>query len=156
MLLFKKHKKKESAFQRRQAHVLIRQWEKMKQKLACYLQQRSELLSIKSKKIMLLFFFIACSTGSVFIILNACVNRNNVIGIKQISKPALTKDSTYIATKSDSAITANDYKRIELLKSFLLQLRDDSINKKKFDSIIRQRPYFLDSIALFEKLYLSQ
>jgi len=155
MFLFKRHKKKEIALQVKQSYVLFKQWEKMKQKLACYLQHRSELLSLKSKKLILLFFFIVCSTGSIFIIINASVKGNNIT-VKQISKPASTKDSTHLETKSDSAITEKDYKRIERFKSYLLQLRDDSTTGKKFDSIMLQRPHLLDSITLFEKMYLSQ
>ena len=155
MFLFKRYKKKEIALQVKQSYVLFKQWEKMKQKLACYLQHRSELLSLKSKKLILLFFFIVCSTGSIFIIINASVKGNNIT-VKQISKPASTKDSTHLETKSDSAITEKDYKRIERFKSYLLQLRDDSTTGKKFDSIMLQRPHLLDSITLFEKMYLSQ
>ena len=156
MFLFKRYKKKEIALQVKQSYVLFKQWEKMKQKLACYLQQRSEFLSLKSKKLILLFFFIVCSTGSIFIIVNALVSRGNIMRVKQISKPSPTKDNTDIATKSDSVITTRDYKRIELFKSYLMQLKDDSTNRKKFDSIILQRPRLLDSITLFEKMYLSQ
>ena len=155
MFLFKRYKKKEIALQVKQSYILFKQWEKMKQKLACYLQQRSELLSLKSKKLILLFFFIVCSTGSIFIIINASDKGNNIT-VKQISKPASTKDSTHLETKSDSAITEKDYKRIERFKSYLLQLRDDSTTGKKFDSIMLQRPHLLDSITLFEKMYLSQ
>jgi len=155
MFLFKRYKKKEIALQVKQSYILFKQWEKMKQKLACYLHHRSELLSLKSKKLILLFFFIVCSTGSIFIIINASVKGNNIT-VKQISKPASTKDSTHLETKSDSAITEKDYKRIERFKSYLLQLRDDSTTGKKFDSIMRQRLYLLDSITLFEKMYLSQ
>lgn len=156
MFVFKRHKKKDVALENKHPHVLFQQCEKMKQMFACYLQQLSELLSLKSKKVILLLFFIVCSAGSVFIIVNASGNRNKIIHVKQISKPSSIQDSTHIATKSDSAITEKDYKRIELFKSYLLQLRDDSINRKRFDSIIVQRPHLIDSIALFEKMYLSQ
>jgi hypothetical protein len=155
MLVFKRHKKKEVALERKQQHVLFQQWEKMKIKFASYLQQRSELLSLKSKKVILLLFILAFSSGCILLIIDATADNKSSIGIKQISKPS-TKSNEDITTDFDSIITQKDYKKIEIYKSYLLQLRDDSVNRKKFDSIILLRPHLLDSITLFEKMYLSQ
>src|SRR5947207_2943821 len=144
MLVFKRHKKNEVALESKQQHVLFQKWEKVKTKFADYLQQRSELLSLKSKKVMLLLFIIAFTSGCILIIVNATVDNKSSIGIKQISKPS-TKGNEDITTNFDSIITQKDYRKIEMYKSYLLQLRDDSINRNKFDSIILLRPHLLDS-----------
>ena len=156
MLVFKRHKKSEVASESKQPVVLFQHWQKAKRKFADHLQQRSELLSIKSKKLILLLFIIAFTSISILIIVNATVNKKNSIGIKQISKPSSAKSNEDITTSIDSVIKEKDYKRIELYKSYLLQLRNDSINRNKFDSIMLLRPHLLDSISLFEKMYLSQ
>ena len=79
-----------------------------------------------------------------------------MIRIKQLPNLHSSKDKTEIRIKADSVITHEEYRRIELFKSYLLQLKDDETNKIKFDSIMRERPHLLDSITLFEKMYLSQ
>lgn len=156
MLSFKRHKKKEGALESKQPNVLFQQWQKMKQKFAAYLQQRSELLPLKSKKVILILYFMVFTSASILTVVNTTVNKKGGLGIKQIPRPSSAKDKVDIETKTDSVITQKDYKKIELFKFYLLQLRDDSINRKKFDSIMLLRPHLLDSITLFEKMYLSQ
>ena len=155
MLLFKRHRKNIIEARNHTHDALSQQWENTKRKLACYLQQQSALLSNKSRKAFLILFTMLFSAGSIVIIINATVNRKSVLGTKQISKPSSTKGNALV-TKPDSVITQEEYKRVELFKTYLLQLKGDSVNKEKFDSIIQQRPQLLDSIALFEKMYLSQ
>ena len=156
MLVFKRHKKNEVALESKQPLVLFQQWKKIKQKFACYLQQRSELLPLKSKKVILILFFMVFTSASILTVVNTTVNKKGSLGIKQIPRPSSAKDKADIETKTDSVITQKDYKKIEQFKFYLLQLRDDSVNRKKFDSIMLLRPHLLDSITLFEKMYLSQ
>ena len=59
--------------------------------------------------------------------------------LNKFLNPVSAKDNADIETKTDSVITQKDYKKIEQFKSYLLQLRDDSINRKKFDSIMLLR-----------------
>jgi hypothetical protein len=156
MILFRKNKKSEVVLQSKRSYCFFQQWEKVKRRIASYLQRQSELLSLASKKIMLLFFLLVCSAGSIILIISATTKSKYVVYFKQISKPSSTINNTDILAKGDSVITKKDYERIERYKSYLLQLKNDSISKKEFDSIMLQRPHLLDSITLFEKMYLSQ
>ena len=157
MLLFKRHKKDKIASRNKQVDALFQHWEKAKRRVACYLQKESELMSLKSKRIIVACFFLFFSACSIGLVLTTFIgNKESMVRIKQLPKLLSSKHKARTTIKADSVILYEDYKRIELFKAYLLQLKDDPTNKIKFDSIMRERPHLLDSITLFEKMYLSQ
>ena len=156
MLLFKKNIKPKSSVAKEAPIEIINKWKALKRKLAIHLQQKSELLSIPAKKYSLAFFFILFGGSSIAIIIHSATTRQEIISVARISKSADVGKREFPALRSDSTITKREYERIIEFKKYLFLLRDDPARRKRFDSIITNRPGLMDSITLFEKMYLSQ
>lgn len=131
-------------------------WQAFKQKLAVKLQKKSELLSTQTKKYMLIVFCILFGGRSVAIIINTVTNKVSAVKLAKISKPEHANEDGQSILQPDSIITKKEYDRVMQFENYMLALKNDSVGRKQFDSIIKSRPHLLDSIALFEKMYLSQ
>jgi hypothetical protein len=127
-----------------------------KRALAVRLQSKSELLSPQSKKYSLIFFCLLFGGISTLILIHSVSEKQRISFEMKLSKPAhsLQNDKSYL--KADSVITKDEFIKVEHFKNYLYQLKADSLNSKKFDSIIQARPHLIDSINLFEKIYLQQ
>ena len=156
VLSSKGHKQNKIGSGDRQSLPIVGKWDKAKQKLADYLQRKSELLSMRSKKSSLAFFCIAFSAVSTMIMFNVFEINKSVVKVKTISRLSHAPEGGQLPAKTDSLITKYEYNRVELFKNYLLHLKNDSTSKAMFDSIVKARPNLFDSIALFEKMYLSQ
>jgi len=156
MLLFKKNIKHKSSGTKEVPIAIINKWKSLKRRLAVYLQQKSELLSMPVKQYSLAFFCILFGGTSVAIIIHSATTKQNIISVAKIFKSPHVGKQGFPALQSDSIITKREYERIIEFKNYLFLLRDDPARRKRFDSIITNRPGLLDSITLFEKMYLSQ
>jgi hypothetical protein len=156
MLLFKKNIKHKSSTTNEVPVDIINKWKTLKRRLAVYLQQKSELLSMPVKKYSLAFFFILFGGSSIAIIIHSTTTKQDIISVAKISKSPHLGKQKFPALRSDSLITKKEYERIIDFKNYLFRLRDDPAERNKFDSIITNRPLLIDSITLFEKMYLSQ
>ncbi len=136
--------------------IIINKWNSLKHRVAGYLQGKSQLLSMREKKLSLFFFCLLFGGISIYIILRSAVSKEKTVSIQKISKPALAIQDGETVLQPDSIITHREYKRIQQFKIYLLDLKNDTSGKKRFDSIILSRPRLMDSILIIEKLYLSQ
>jgi hypothetical protein len=155
MLLFKKIRSKSVATSDAQLKI-IRQWKALKERVANYLQRKSELLSVQAKKYSLIFFCFLFGGSSVAVIIHSATAETQPVSITKISKPQHSIQDEKKFLETDSSITKQEYNRIEQFKNYLFQLQTDSWGRKKFDSIMQARPQLIDSINLFEKMYLQQ
>lgn len=154
MMPFKKLRNRRVAESNAQMEI-SNKWKTLKERTALCLQRKSELLSMRAKRHMLIFFCSLFGGGSIGIIIHASTAKEQKILITRISRsaPSIQEEKDYL--KPDSAITKMEYDRVEQFKSYLIQLKNDS-SHNKFDSIIQLRPHLIDSIYLFEKIYLQQ
>lgn len=155
MFLFKKIRKKSAAEEEFQFKINSK-WKAFKTRIAMYLQHKSDLLSAQTKKYSLIFFCLLFGGSSVAIIIHSITIKGQQVSITKISKPAHSIQDEKLYLQADSAVTKSDYERVEQFKNYLLQLKTDSVSRKKFDSIVQARPRLMDSINLFEKIYLQQ
>jgi hypothetical protein len=117
------------------------------------LNDKTEQWSDTKKKIALFLFCTICASISTYVIIET-INSKNVSSIyfHRVDIPV------QIGKPSDKMIQPNysvpDFERIEGIKKYLDSIStNDSI---KYAEIIRLRPHLMDSILLFEKLYLLQ
>jgi hypothetical protein len=103
-----------------------------------------------------MFFCVLFGGSSVAIIVHSITTKTNAVKIAKISAPAHVNDNGQSQLQPDNIITKEEYKRVLQFENYMLNLRNDSVGKKKFDSLIKSRPQLMDSIALFERMYLSQ
>src|SRR5690349_20274380 len=133
MLLLKKIKNKNVATSDPRLKI-IRQWKALKEKVANYLQRKSELLSVQAKKYGLIFFCFLFGGSSVAVIIHSAKTKKQSVSITKISRPehSIQDEKNYLQT--DSSITKQEYNRVEQFKNNLFQLQTDSLGRKKFDS----------------------
>lgn len=131
-------------------------WIGFKERLAACLQQRSELVSTQTKKYGLLLFALLFGGSSIAIIIHSVTTEEPTVVITKILRPlhSIQDEKSYL--QADSSITKREYDRVEQFKTYLIKLKMDSSGKKRFDSITKARPQLIDSINLFEKMYLQQ
>jgi hypothetical protein len=155
MLLFKKIRNTNAVTGEAQVKN-NREWRAFKKRIAYYLQQKSELLSAQAKKYGLISFCLLFGGSSLAVIIHSVTTKDQSISITKISKPAHSIHDEKSYLKLDSPITKHEYDRVEQFKNYLFDLKTDSFGRIKFDSIIQVRPGLIDSINLFEKMYLQQ
>lgn len=126
------------------------------QRIATELQRKSELLSAQTKRYCLIFFCLLFSGCCIAIIIHAATTKQQTVSVTRLSKSGHLLQEQKLYLLADSAITKSEYDRVEQFKNYLLQLKADSLDSKKFDSIMLARPQLIDSIKLFEKIYLQQ
>lgn len=155
MFLFKKIQERKVAKDAIQSPISGK-WKTLKERFATYLQQKSEILSIQTKRYALIFFCLLFGGSSVAVIVHSSTAKEQAASITKISNPvhSIQNENNYL--KPDSSITKREYDRVEQFKTYLLQIKKDSFGKNRFDSIMQARPRLIDSIHLFEKLYLQQ
>lgn len=155
MLLFKKIRKRNLVADEAQQKISDKLKE-FQQRIATKLQRKSESLSSQIKKTSLIFFCLLFGGSSIAIIIHAATTKEQTVSIAKLSKPAHSLQEEKLYLQADSAITKSEYDRVEQFKNYLFQLKADSLYNKKFDSIMQARPQLMDSIKLFEKIYLQQ
>jgi hypothetical protein len=118
------------------------------------LNEKLERLSLLNKKIILFLFCISFGGISTYIIFKSLVFEKNHVDSLFFQRSPIP---SHIG-KTDNKIikpfiSIADYKRVELIKTFLDSI---SINdNKKYMEIMKVRPRLLDSIRLFETFYLQ-
>jgi hypothetical protein len=156
MILFKKYVNRKSSTADNTPIEVLKKWNIAKRKLAIFLQRKSELLSLSAKKYSLIFFCALFGGSSIAIIIRSVASEKKTVRVTNISKPGHTRQDEITSLELDSVITRREYERMIQLKNYLLQLKSDSASRKQYDSITLLRPHLMDTIILFEKMYLSQ
>lgn len=156
MLLLRKIMRREKSLPKEPTVEFINKWKASKRRLAIYLQRKSELVSAPVKKFCLLFFCVLFGGSSIAIIIHSATSKEQAVRVTTITKPAHPERNDLTSLAPDSVITKREYERVIGFKNYLLQLKSDSIRKQQYDSIMFIRPKLMDSINLFEKMYLSQ
>lgn len=156
MLLIRKIMKDKNLPAKEATAEIIKKWKRSKQRLAAYLQQKSELMSAAVKKFCLIFFCVLFGGSSIAIIIHSATSKEQAIQVTTITKPDHTERNDITSLHPDSVITKREYERVIGFKNYLLHLKSDSTRRKQYDSIMTFRPELMDSITLFEKMYLSQ
>ena len=155
-MFFIKDRKESNVIQEVPAiRMIVDRWMKYKQRLALFLQRKSEQLSAGKKKMYLLFFCLVFGGGSIVLAINTFLQHDERTGIVKTSK--VFKTHTFQKRSgSDSIITKKEYERSKNYKDYILGLNETKEGQNLFDSLLSARPKLLDSIALFENIYLSQ
>ena len=117
-------------------------WNAGKYRCAGYLQRKSELLSVKGKKILLAVFCLLFAGSSLYVMIHSITHSTNNSKAIQIHTIATLKlpDNKVVAV----VITKEAFERVERYKHL--------IN----DSIKLARPQLMDSIKEFEHIYQQQ
>lgn len=118
-----------------------------KRRVADVLQQKTERLSTRRKK-LLLFLFCACFAGmSICAIVSAFVSHPKPVAVKG-HMPRIVHEKE---SPAQPFLSKKEYERIERFKQQIYALP-----KPVFDSFMKARPKLMDSITQIEQYYQSQ
>jgi hypothetical protein len=111
--------------------------------------------STMSKKAFVLVLFFVCGGLSVYYIVDGVVNFTN----KQQLKVDQTKIPAHYDQNNDvylrtTPIDEQTWQQIKTVRQYIDSLKIDS--GQQFDSLIKNRPGLIDSIATLEEMYYSQ
>ncbi len=115
--------------------------------IADVLQRKSERLSLKSKKLLLVLFCLFFVSMSTVAIVKAITTKAAVVST-QVKMPRIMQQKEMPAMPF---ISKKEFERIEGFKKHLYLLP-----KQSFDSFMLARPKLMDSIAQIENYYQSQ
>jgi hypothetical protein len=156
MFSLKNYQRKRLDVKNKEFFTVLNKWKIFKRKLANKLQEKSELLSTQTKRYSLIFFCVLFGGSSIGIIVHSVHTKVNAVKIALISRPAHTDEDAQSMLYPDSVITKQEYNRVLQFENYMFNLKGDSSGRKKYDSILQCRPQLMDSIELFERMYLSQ
>jgi hypothetical protein len=122
------------------------------QRVSAWASQHAEKHSPARKKIAVIIFCILFMTLSICIAINTLSKSSiRTLPIMPVRIPSHIGKNIRIPS---AFISEESYQRIEQFKKYLDSM--SIADKKNYDAIINARPHLMDSITMFEKLYLSQ
>ncbi|MDQ2753444.1 MAG: hypothetical protein M3R72_10525 [Bacteroidota bacterium] len=125
-------------------------------KVASYLEAKAERLSHSAKRVWLIGFCavgVLCSFGVIaysFINIAPSLQNHTIqlpIHLSQLPSASLT---------GDSIISALQYQRIQRFEHYLKRQQQDVSGRSLYDSLLKARPHFMDSLRLIDSIFLSQ
>ncbi len=125
-------------------------------KCADYLQQRTEHLSMHTKRLCLFVFCLLFGSISICVIIKSFTDRTNTLSIHAITVPAYIDKSNDYLLLEQTIISEKEFNRIEFFKHYIDSLQKSETGKYLYDSIMKARPHLLDSILLLENMYQVQ
>ncbi len=120
------------------------------------LQEKAEKLSARSKWLGLVLFCLLSIGCSVGVIMYSVRTHHSFFSVEPIRLPVPLTSPHRLSGSKDSLVTAAQYERIRRVESYLSQQKDPPSTKILYDSLLKARPHFLDSLRMIDSLFLSQ
>ena len=117
------------------------------QLFATWLQQKSNHLSKRSRRLSLLFFCVVVTTVSVMLLAESLGKSTGII----YSVTPFKMVPVERVTPQGSVISLTEYRKIEHFRTYL-----DSLPQKSRDSLLSLRPHLLDTLDFLRIIYLKQ
>lgn len=145
-----------NTLQERVASQLTKRCHALQSRLAATLQTKSEKLSTGAKKAWLFLFCFVASTYCLYTISRSLHIRSPVLSaVNVIKAPPLLQPHEILHKPAPEIITDNELQKVQLFKRYMDSLSQTAGGVIIRDSIIRQRPGLMDSIAELEKTFGS-
>lgn len=157
--LFKNKKEtvRDNVIQDRVAKNIVTWCIHWQQRWASFMQKQTERLSGNGKMIMLSLFCLITGSLSIYLFTSNLLGKPSaaipVIRIKTALSSGKSGDEN---TRSIISITKHEYQRIKSFSDYMDSLARSPSGKLVYQAIIAHRLGLMDSIALVEKIYLSQ
>ena len=124
---------------------------------ALWMSRRTEHLSRKTLRLLLLAFSALAGGYSIYLIGQSFSgNQANAFSVTSIKKPGHVLQTGDAASQPDMIVSKADYQGIIRFRGYMDSLTRSPAGKATYDSIILSRPGLLDSIRILEKIYQSQ
>src|SRR6266487_1609503 len=117
---------------------------------ADYLQQKTEHLSMHTRRLSLFVFCLLFGSISICVIIKSFTDKKNSFSIHSITVPAYADKSNDNLLREQTIISEKEFHRVELFKHYMDSLQKSLTGKYLYDSILKARPHLIDSILLLE------
>ncbi len=159
-LFRKKNKTKTDGMEEVQGRILTQMVNaclRLQTNWALWMSQKTEHLSRKTLRLLLLAFIFIAGGYSIFLVAQSFSgNQANAISITPIKKPGHVLQAGDAASQPDMVVSKTDYQGIIRFRGYMDSLTRSPAGKATYDSIILSRPGLLDSIRFIEEIYQSQ
>ena len=121
-------------------------------KASTFLQNRSEMLSTKLKKLLVIAFCVFSICSCIYIVIKSLRPQPYTsLAIKPIRVP-----TQHLQKNLRPSISKHEFEKIQKFKGYLDSLYTSKSGKRIFDSINANRPGLIDSLSIVENLYQLQ
>lgn len=120
------------------------------------LQRNVEKLSSNSKWLGLVLFCLLSIGCSVGVIMYSVRTHHSFFSVEAVRLPVPVINPDRLRGSADSLVTAGQYKRIQMIESYLTQRKNHPSTRIFYDSLLKARPHFLDSLRAIDSLFVSQ
>jgi hypothetical protein len=124
-------------------------------RLADAMQKKSQQLSVTGKKVALITFCFIGIAVSIYAFTEDIFDKSNRAHFK-ISPIAISKNVLEENDRTSNILFDSEFNKIEQFKKYIDSLSNSISGQKIKDSILKFRPFFMDSINQFENLYLNK
>jgi hypothetical protein len=132
------------------AHKCVR----TQRRLADAMQKKSQQLSVTGKKVALITFCFIGIAVSIYAFTEDIFDKSNRAHFK-ISPIAISKNVLEENDRTSNILFDSEFNKIEQFKKYIDSLSNSISGQKIKDSILKFRPFLMDSINQFENLYLN-
>ncbi|WP_367867008.1 hypothetical protein [Pedobacter sp. WC2423] len=147
--------KRNHSFTRKSIEKVAEQFVAQLRKLAVYLQHRSELLSRRTKLVLLGLFLLVGSGCSLYLILNSLAGKYqlSITSVKHF--PFINKTMAEV-NRNIIVVTKRDYLAVQNFRKYLDSIKFSPGGKIEYEKIIHERAGLLDSMDEIEHIYKQQ
>jgi hypothetical protein len=162
MFLLFKHKRNQkqdigNSVQDRIANSIGLKYIKVQVQCATFLQQKSERLSGKVKKLLLvMFLLLSCGYSLYLIIESFLIDKNKSFSITAIRFLKQTRNAVDENTQASEIFSEAEYERITRFRVHMDSLAKSATGKMLYDSILNKRPGLMDSIRVIHEMYKAK
>ncbi len=156
---FKKNKKELAinAAHEKIANSIVSRSLQFQEKWALFMQRKTEKLSARSRKIIIIFFCITTGGISLYTIgVSLLPSQKRSFKITTIKAP---KNLTRAGDNKINAVmnaSKDEFNRIQTFEACMDSLQNSDAGRKISDSILLNRPGLMDSIIQLKQIYLQQ
>lgn len=124
--------------------------------LSDYLQQQTNGLSIKTKRISFFFFCLFFTMLSLIVLLNGFSRNRRPVVIPSITAPVYVGKPSNDLRRNANIISKTELEHLQAFQQYLDSLKTTNTGRLLLDSIVNARPHLMDSIPLLERIYQIQ
>ncbi len=157
--LFKTNRKgvAKNSMQEKLANTIVIKSLQLQERWAAFMQRKTEQLSDRSKKYIIVLFCLLAGGYSLYTIgESSTINKKKSIAITNIKTPNHITQTGDGMNNNIITINEIDFNKIQTFKSYMDSLGKSVTGRKIADSILLKRPGLLDSIVKLERIYLLQ
>ena len=126
-------------------------------KLASVIQAKSEKLSLNTKRFIVIAFSAISFSCCVYLVVKSFLGNQDInISITPIKVPEQVVQNENSRVSQSTGVSKNEFEKVKKFRGYIDSLTASSSGRRIYDSIYKNRPGLIDSLAVIENIYKSQ